>query len=341
MGAVSETLYVSGYGPDISVFGLDSQTGELTKRSQVSGGTSPSYMAFSPDHKFAYAINEADGDASQVIAFSIDAQTGKLTLLNSAKTNGSGAPHLAVHPSGKWIVVAHYNSGEVSVLPVQSDGRVGAAGTPDKGPNGGCENAHQAVFDKSGDHLLVPCLGSNYVIQYQFKAGQLSYNDPPTVPVMGGPRHLAFDPQQKHAYVLSELESLISAFKYDATTGKLSEPEAPIHSYEQMAGASAHIVVHDNSKWLYVSNRKENSLGLFALDSAGKPSPVSFTHDQIATPRDFSIDVTGQWLISANQEGDQSVLVFQIDPQSGQLTRKVTAALGGSPTFTRALVLTP
>lgn len=336
-----ETLYVSGYGPQISVFGLDVQSGALSKRSQVSGGTSPSYMAFSPDHKFAYAVNEADGDASKVVAFSIDPSDGKLTQLNSQKTNGQGAPHLAVHPSGKWIAVAHYNSGEVTVLPVQNDGRLGPAGAPDKGPNGSCVKAHQAVFDRSGDHLLVPCLGSNYVIQYEFNAGQLSHNNPPTVPVTGGPRHLAFDPQQKYVYVLSELESLITTFKYDAATGTLSELQAPIPSYEKTPGSSAHILVHDSGKWLYVSNRKENSLGVFGLDASGEPAAISFSKEQISTPRDFSIDVTGRWLISANQDGDQSVLVFQIDQQTGLLTRKTTAAVGGSPTFTQALVLTP
>lgn len=334
----TETVYVSGYGSDITVFNFDTKTGTLTKRSSVSGGMSPSYLAFSPNLKFAYAINEADGANSKVVAFSVEANTGKLTQLNSSVTGGTGAPHLAVHPSGKWIAVAHYNSGQISVLPIADNGQVGTAGTPDKGPDNSCENAHQVVFDRSGEHLLVPCLGSNYVIQYRFSNGALSYNDPATVPLMGGPRHLAFDPAQKYAYVLSELESLITSFKYDAATGRLTDPQT-IDSFEQTKGASAHVVVHANGKWLYASNRTENSIGLFSLDANGRPHPVSFAKDMIATPRDFSIDPSGQWLISANQDGAQNVLVFRIDPGSGALTRMSVVDVGSNPTFTQGLVL--
>jgi 6-phosphogluconolactonase len=334
----TETVYVSGYGANITVFNFDVKTGTLTKRSSVNGGNSPSYMAFAPSLKFAYAVNEEDGADSKVVAFSIEPQTGKLTELNSVVTGGNGAPHLAVHPSGKWVVVPHYSSGQVSVVPIDDNGRVGTAGTPDKGPNGGCMNAHQAVFDRGGEHLLVPCLGSNYVIQYKFTNGVLSYNDPATVTVMGGPRHLAFDPEQQHVFVLSELESLITSFQYDAATGKLSDPQT-INSYEQTKGASAHIVVHASGKWLYASNRNENSIGLFTIDANSRPHPVSFVKDMIATPRDFSIDPSGQWLISANQAGAQNLLVFGIDPVDGHLTRMSVVDVGGQPTFTQGLVL--
>jgi 6-phosphogluconolactonase len=336
----TETLYVSGYGPDINVFELDTKTGALKKRSSANGGKAPSYLAFAPNLQFAYAVNEGDGSDSQVVAFSIEAHTGKLTKLNSAASGGEGAPHLAVHPSGKWVMVAHYNSGQTSVLPIDSTGRVGAAGTPDKGPNGGCENAHQVVFDRSGDYVLVPCLGSNYVIQYKFKDGVLSYNTPATVSVAGGPRHIAFDPEQHYAYVLSELESLITSFRYDAATGKLSDPQT-INSYDQTAGASAHIVVHASGKWLYASNRGENSLGLFSIDAGGRPNAVSFVKDMIATPRDFSVDPSGRWLILANQAGAQNLLVFQVDPTNGQLTRSSVVDVGGQPAFTQAVVLPP
>jgi 6-phosphogluconolactonase len=331
-------VYVSGYGPNIHVLELDVQAGDLKELTTVSGGTAPSYMAFSPNRRFAYAINEADGSNSKVLAFKIDPNDGHLSALNSQVSGGSGSPHLAVHPSGKWLAVAHYSSGEVSVLPIQDDGSLGSASEPDRGPNNDCDKAHQAVFDHSGDHLLVPCLGSNYVLQYVFENGQLKYNDPPTVAVEGGPRHLALDPSESHAYVLSELASTITWFAYDKATGKLSNPQT-IDSHDQTAGSSAHIIVHPNGKWLYASNRTENSLGLFAIAADGTPSAVAFEKDMISTPRDFSIDPTGQWLILANQAGAETVLLYRIDANDGKLTRTQTVTNGENPTFTRALVL--
>ena len=336
----SQTLYVSGYGSEIQVFAFDAQTGSLTPQSGVSGGISPSYLAFAPDRRHAYAVNEAEGDDSKVLAFSIAQPSGELTQLDAEATGGSGAPHLAVHPSGKWLAIAHYGSGHTSILPTKADGRLGEVVASNRGPNDDAEKAHQVVFDRSGKYLFVPCLGSDYVIQYKFDAGQLSYNDPPTVAVAGGPRHLAFDPAENYAYVLSEHDSTITSFKYDAASGKLSDPET-IPSFERVKGASAHIVVHPSGKWLYVSNRAENSIGRFSIDGRGRPHPVDFETDMIATPRDFSLDPTGVWLISANQTGAENVLVFRIDPDGGRLTRTTVAAVGGQPTFTQALLLSP
>lgn len=338
----SDTVYVSGYGPDIHVLTLDTGSAQLTERSKQSGGSSPSYMAFSPDKRFAYVINEADAPNSKALAFKINAD-GSLAMLNSVATGGSGSPHLAVHPSGKWLAVAHYTSGEVTVIPIQQDGSLGVASAPDRGPNGNCKNAHQAVFDSSGDHLFVPCLGSNYVLQYRFASGKLQYNDPATAAVSGGPRHFAFDPGQKHAYVLSETASLITWFDYDASTGKLSNPQT-INSYDKQAGSSAHIVVHPGGKWLYASNRKENSLGLFTLDADGRPSARKFETDMLAEPRDFCIDPTGAFLIVTNQGSSkpssaQTVILYRIDAQNGELTRAQVLPNGQQPSFAGALVL--
>jgi len=331
-------VYVSGYGPEITRFELDLATGALADQGSVNGGTSPSYLAFAPDKRTLYAVNEASGAGSQVIAFAIDPTTGALSEINRQATGGEGAPHLAVHPSGDWIAVAHYGSGHTSILPVRADGGVDAASAMERGPSDGCGKAHQAVFDSTGKYLFVPCLESNYVLQYTFSNGTLGYNDPPTVAVTGGPRHLALAPDEQHAYVLSELASTITSFDYDAATGRLSSPQV-IDSHEDAAGASAHIAVHPSGRWLYASNRAENSLGLFSIDAQGRPQSVAFQREMIDTPRDFTIDPTGAFLISANQNGAQNLLVYRIDPDDGALTRVQVVAVGGSPTFAGVLFL--
>ena len=116
-------VYVSGGGPDITYFKLGLATGALAKQGSASGGINPSYLAVAPDKHHLYAVNEAAGTGSQVIAFSIDGSTGPLTEIDRAPTSGDGAPHLAVHPSGKWLAVAHYRtSGHTSILPIRADG---------------------------------------------------------------------------------------------------------------------------------------------------------------------------------------------------------------------------
>jgi 6-phosphogluconolactonase len=232
--------------------------------------------------------------------------------------------------------VTHYASGEVSVLPIRRDGGVLEPIAIDKGPDGACANAHQAVFDRTGDYLFVPCLGSDYLTQYKFADGVLSYNEPASVRTPS-PRHLAFDPAEEHAYVISEYDSTLTWYDYDAESGTFSNPQV-INSYQTTAGSSAHVLVHPSGDFLYASNREENSLGLFSLAEDGAPHPVSFVTEGIATPRDFSIDPSGRFLILANQNGDQDVFVYRI-ARSGELTRVGVTPVGGNPTFTGAIDL--
>jgi 6-phosphogluconolactonase len=324
-------VYVSGYGNHISLFTLDVKSATLASQGRFAAGEAASYLAIAPDRRRLYAVNETA--PSRVIAFSMAAPSGRLTEINRQVTTGDGAPHLAVHPSGGWVVVAHYGSGHISVLPLDERGAAGVPSGTSRGPDGNCRNAHQAVFDGSGKHLFVPCLGSNYVIQFKFDAGVLTYNDPAIVAVAGGPRHMAFHPNQRYAYVLAEHESTLTSFRYDALSGRLSDP-ASIPSVQKTKGASAHLVVHPSGRFLYASNRTENSVGVFALDSAtGRARPVAFETARVSTPRDFTIDPSGQILISANQSGPEDLLLFRIAKEDGRLGFQGSVSVGGRPTF--------
>jgi 6-phosphogluconolactonase len=330
-------VYVSGNGPNISMFSLDVATGTLTSKGSIAAGSEATYLAISADRKYLYAVNETS--PSRVVAFSIDAD-GSLTEINAQDTAGNGAPHLAVHPSGKFVVVSHYGSGHVTVLPVRDDGGVGGVVASSRGPNDGCQKAHQIVFDDSGDHLFVPCLGSNYVMQFTFPAsGMIALNTPATAAVEGGPRHMALHPTAPFAYVLSELNSTVTRLAYDRANGLLSAPTS-IPSYDTTAGSSAHLVIHPSGRFLYASNRTENSIGLFALDqTTGAASPVAFEKSMISTPRDFAVDPSGQLLISANQGGQGDLLVFRIANADGKLTRLGSMAVGNRPSFVGIITL--
>lgn len=350
----TETVYISGSGGNINVYSLDTTTGQLSVASNNNVGMNPSYMAFSHDNKYAYAVNEADPPNSNVLAFSINETTGALTAIGApVATGAAGSPHLAVHPNGKWLVVAHYGTvaesyvgGQTTVLPINTDGTLGAAGTPNRGPSDSCKNAHQIIFDAAGTHLFVPCLGSNQIIQYLFDpaTGVLAYNDPGSVSVPGGPRHFALDPTEKHGYLLTEEDSTIVWFDYDASTGKLSNAQTISSvSSDGNKGSSAHILIHPTGKWLYASNRYENTLGKWSLDAQGVPSSPTFVMNTaqtpIDTPRDFSIDPSGHLLVLASERGTQDALVFRIDQSTGELTVTQSLPVGNGPACVKALIL--
>ena len=313
-GAASLYVYVSGENPTITTLRLDPATGAMTPAGSATAGTVPSYLAFAPSKKFLYAIDEVD--RSRIFAFAVDAATGALRAINGELTGGAGAPHLTVDPSGKWVVVAHYDSNSVTVHPVRADGGIGKA-VDGQRPG---TSAHQAVFDASGKFVFIPCLGSNLVAQYRFEGGRLRPNTPATVPVPGGPRHMALDPGERFAYVLSELENAVTSFRYDRATGRLSDPQRlPTIGPGGKRQETAHIVVHPSGKFLYVSNGNDNSIVRFAIDAAtGRLSRPQYQRGQISFPRDFTIDPSGKYLIVANRDS-ASLTTFRIDAATGQL----------------------
>jgi 6-phosphogluconolactonase len=309
-------LYVSGGHPQITILRLSLVDGSTAKIGLATAGTVPSYLAFAPSKKYLYAIDEVDESA--IIAFLVDPLTGTLSRINHQMTGGAGAPHLAVHPSGEWIVVAHYNSSIVTVHPLGSDGAVGKAVDllqPGK-------QAHQVVFACGGRYAFIPCLGSNLVAQYRFEQGRLVPNSPATVTVPGGPRHMAFDPTESFAYVLGELDNVITSLRHDRSTGTLSDPQTlPTIEAGGKTQETAHVAVHPSGRFLYVSNGNDNSIVLFSIEQAtGRLVRQGFERGMIGFPRDFTIDPTGGYLIVANRDL-ASLVVFKIDPATGQLRR--------------------
>lgn len=312
-------VYTGGYKQTISLLTLDVAKGDLTVVGSVRGVNGPSYLAVSSNKKYLYAIDQL-ATPNLVVAFAIDQQTGALTEINRATTTvdgvASGATHLALDPTGKWVGVAHYDSGHVSILPLQSDGSVGpatAVALPGK-------NAHQVVWDPSGKYLSVPCLGSNFVAQFKFADGLLTPNEPPSAPVAGGPRHMVFAPDGRVAWVLGELESIITSLDYDAQTGMLSAPVSQPTADPATGTWSAHVALHPSGKFLYASNRTpQNSIAIFSV--AGKNLKLEgFEKTLISVPTDFAIDPSGRFLVVGNVEGPVAAVLFAIDPLTGFLT---------------------
>jgi 6-phosphogluconolactonase len=309
---------------------LDTKTGKLTNVALAAETQSPSFVAIHPSNKFLYAVGES-GREGTVSAFSIDAKTGDLTLLNRQSAKGSGPCHIVVDKAGKNALIANYGSGSCAVLPIGSDGKLGEAtgfqqhkGTSvdpnrQKGPH-----AHSINLDAANRFAFCADLGLDKVLIYRFDAskGTIEPNDPPhgTVPPGGGPRHFAFHPSGKYAYVCNEMTSSVTTFNYDAEKGALQEKQTVTTLPKETKGNStAEIVVHPSGKFVYVSNRGHNSIAIFNVDPAsGKLIPTGHQGKDIKTPRNFAIEPTGKFMLVANQ-GSGTVCVFKIDAESGKL----------------------
>ena len=180
-------------------------------------------------------------------------------------------------------------------------------------------------------------LGLDKVMVYRFDpaGGKLLPHDPPAACVApgAGPRHLAFHPAGRFAYVINEMASTVTAFAYDAPRGVLTEDQTLSTLPPGFHGRSwtAEVRVHPSGRFLYGSNRGHDSIAVFAIDAqTGRLTVIAHEPTQGRTPRHFAIAPTGDWLLAANQDSD-TLVVFRIDLQTGRLTPTGSQATAPSP----------
>lgn len=315
---------------------LDLAKGTLELAGLAGEAQNPSFLAVHPTRPRLYAVGELDEfkhkRTGAIDAFSIQPKTGKLTLLNQQPSGGTGPCHLTVDRTGRWLLAANYGGGSIICLPIGHDGRLGDStsfiqhrGTSvDPGRQTG-PHAHGIVLDAANHFVFVPDLGLDKVMVYRFNpsTGRLSAADPPSASVApgAGPRHIAFHPNGRWAYVICEMGNTVTAFQYDAAAGKLQTLETLSTLPADFHGQSwtAEVAVHPSGKFLYGSNRGHNSIAIFAIDGdTGKPRLFGHQSSGGKTPRNFAIDPTGRYLLAANQDS-HNIVVFRINRDNGKL----------------------
>ncbi len=326
----------TGRSEGIYVCRLNLSSGELTRIDVAKGVANPSFLAVDPRTRFLYAVNEVkefEGKAGgAVTAFSIDAGSGMLKFVNQQSSGGSGPCHLSLDASGKFLLVANYDTGSFEVLPIHQgalDAPIdfvqhrGSSVNPKRqtGPH-----AHCVVTDKSNRRAFVTDLGLDKIMIYEFdsRTGKLTPNQKPWFQTKpgAGPRHFAFHQNGRWAYVINEMDSTMSALAYDRVSGELKETQTISTLPADFAGKSscAELQVAPSGRFLYGSNRGHDSIVIYSIDqSTGKLSLVDHTSTQGKVPRNFAIEPGGRWLLAANQNSD-SVVSFAIDPRSGKLS---------------------
>jgi 6-phosphogluconolactonase len=315
---------------------LDLASGKLTPPTPAGEAVNPSFLAIHPNHQLLYAVDEIgdfDGKKTGAIsAFAIQ-KDGTLTRLNQQSSGGPGPCHLIVDKAGKHVLAANYGGGSVCVLPIAKDGKLGDAtafvqhrGSGSNPQRQEAPHAHSINLDSANRFAFVADLGLDKVMIYRFDSdkGTLAPHSPPSVSIApgSGPRHFAFHPYGRHAYVIDEMANTITAFDYDAEHGVLKTIQTIGTLPKDFHGESwtAEVQVHPSGRFVYGSNRGQDSIASFAVQGeTGKLRSVGHQAHEIKTPRNFGIDPSGKYLIVANQDGN-SLVTFRIDAQTGELT---------------------
>jgi len=330
--------YTGQKSKGIYAYRFDRATDRLTSLGLMAETTNPSFLAVHPSRRFLYAVNEIhryEGRPTPggVSAFAIDPRTGKLTFLNEVSSRGAGPCYVVVDKTGKCVLVANYTGGSVAAFPVLEDGRLGEASAFVQHAGSSVDPKRQAgphvhSINPSPDNrfAIAADLGLDQLLVYRLDPtkGLLAPNDPAFAKVNpgAGPRHLAFHPSGRFAYVNTEMQSTVSALSYDAAGGVLHELQMISTLPKDSAGngGAGEVQVHPTGKFLYGSNRGHDSIAVFAIDGGkGTLTAVAYVSTQGETPRNFGIDPTGAFLFAANQDSD-NIVVFRIDPNTGRLT---------------------
>lgn len=335
---------------------LDARTGQMADPVLAAAAPGPSFLALHPDGSHLYAVGEHDADpggGGVIRAFRIDPPAGVLSPCGQAPSGGRGPCHLVVDRAGHAILAANYGSGSVSVLPLRADGtpaepavirHVGSG--PDLERQAG-PHAHSVTLDAANRFAFAADLGADRVFVYAYDARHrtLRPHHPPAAAAKpgAGPRHFAFHPSGRSAYLVNELDSTVVVYGYDAARGVLSERATVSSLPAGFTGTSyaAEIAVHPSGQFLYASNRGHDSIAAWLIDDGqGTLTPVGHASTLGRWPRHFAVDPTGSFLLVANQNSD-NVTAFRIDLLTGSLQPTGQSLSVPAPTCVRFVPLPP
>jgi 6-phosphogluconolactonase len=299
----------------------------------------------------------ADGGQKRgggVSAFAIEQPSGKLRLINQVSAVGQGPCHVGLDAAGTMAMIANYGSGSVASYAINADGSLsehrsfyqhegsGADPRRQKGP-------HAHSFNRSPDNRFgFACdLGLDQVLIYALnpRDGSMKPHGLARVPAGGGPRHFAFHPGGRHAFVNNEMGMSLSCFAYDAQKGELkllaTESTLPPEDRSLKGLSTAEVVAHPNGRTVYVSNRTHDSIAVFSFnESSGALTLLETVPAEGRIPRNFALDPTGRWMLVAHQDSN-SVAVFEVLPGEGRLRFTGQRVAAGAPVCVRFLEVKP
>jgi 6-phosphogluconolactonase len=298
-------------GDGINVYRVDAASGRWEHVQLLSDLVNPSFLTLDAAKRTLYTVH---GDSSEVSSFRIDPATGRLSPLNQQSTRGKNPVHLAIDPTGRFMVIPNHVTSSLVVLPIREDGSLGEVIDlfELKGKIGPHRveqpfaKPHQTEFDPAGRFIVVPDKGLDCVWTFRLdEAGKLHTAEPPLVQARegSGPRHIAFHKQMPLAYVVNELDSTVTSYRYDPGTGRLAPFQIVPSLPESFTGNSraSEIAVSADGRFVYASNRGFDSVAVFSVDPANSwLTAVDFPRSGGKTPRFFALDPTGRFMYVAN-----------------------------------------
>lgn len=315
--------YTDGDSEGIYTYTFDANSGELSNQKLAAVITNPSYLAISEDKANLYAVQEtADFDSlgGGVSAFKLKDEV--LELQNSMGTQGAHPCHVSLSGDG-YLAVANYTGGNFSIFSLNDDGSLGdGPQIIDHNPLDSVKTSHAHMAQFNADGLMVTNLGLDAIKRYTLKAGEFVPAEQASIAFEdgAGPRHFTYGNNGKMLYVINELNSTISVLEKHGNGNYVETQVVPtLDKTYQGNNACADLHLSPDGKFLYGSNRGENTIVIFAVDGAsGQLELVGREPVHGDWPRNFTLDPTGEFLLVANKK-TSNISIFKRDRENGTL----------------------
>lgn len=318
----------------VKVYHFNQDAVTLTLLDEVSGLKNPTFLNIDVPNRILYSIAETvNGEGKKVgeaVAFSIDPQKGKLTELNRALTTDATTCHIQRDKDNQYLIVASYHGGKVGLVSLSEDGRVGELLDIQQHEGHGTHperqdrpHPHSSYFSPDQRYVFVPDLGIDRIRTYTIDAERRAlrlHGETKTHPG-AGPRHMAFHPNGRYAYVINEVDSTITAFRYEAEAGELREIATVSTVPGEFSGENtcAEIITSKDGRFLYGSNRGHDSIVVYAIDEqTGALTLVEHVSTEGEHPRHFALIPDGTHMIVANRDTN-NIVIFSVDQETGKL----------------------
>jgi 6-phosphogluconolactonase len=328
-------------GTGITVYQYQATTGEMTLIQTVSDLVNPSYLVINRAKTRLYAVH---GDQSEVSSFAIDAD-GKLTFLNQVSCEGKNPVHLALSKDERFLIVSNHLSSTVVTISITPQGRLDKVCSSvtlegKVGPHLSEQpfaKPHYNGLDSAGRFVVVPDKGVDQVFVLRLDDGQLLLHSSCKSREGAGPRHMVFHPTQPFAYVVNELNATLTGYHWDNASGTLTPFQTLPTQMDSVVGdsRSAALQINRQGSTLYVSNRghagcETDSISVFQVQGDGRVRLIQSAETLGKTPRFITLSLDERFLFALNEDSD-SVVRFEVDGVSGELSHPISTLQTGSP----------
>ena len=319
-------LYVGTYTDESSegiyIYDFNLKTGELTNKKLAAEAINPSYINFSSNKKILFSVGETDsfeGEKSGFVnAYSVS-KDGTLELLNKVSSNGAHPCHIQLNEDNTKVAVSNYTGGTVSLHSIAKNGEISPATQVIDHNNATQQShAHSAKFFKNT--LFVADLGRDFLAQYVESGDNYLLKENYSMKPKAGPRHFEISKKGKFIYVINELNSTISVLKKQKDGYVFVQNISTLATGYDEKSFCADIHLSKDGRFLYGSNRGENSIAVFKINKKSgelqKTQNISTNGDW---PRNFTLSPDGNYLLAANQRS-KNISVYRVNKKNGNLT---------------------